>query len=212
MQIETTAAKVARILGEYPTGNLCNAHTNVKAMNPRIRPLLNGTRLAGPARTAKITPGQNAAIHRAVYLSEPGEVLVVDGGGSRYYGPFGDILAQACMDRGINGLVIDATVRDSAEISELGFPVFCLGCNPAATAKTEPGEVNIEINCGDVCVGPGDIIVADADGVVVVPKTVAEEVAVKVDTIRRIELDIVHQIKAGKTTYDILGLSSLYQD
>ena len=200
------AERLAQRLGAYPTGNLCNAHASVLAMDARIVPLFAGARLAGPARTARISAGQNAAIHHAVHLARRGEVLVVDGAASRSFGPFGDILAGACMARGIAGLVIDGTVRDSAEIAALGFPVFCLGRHPAATAKSEPGEVDVEITCGGVTLGPGDFVVGDADGVVVVPKSLAEEVAEQVRTVAAREAEIVEQIKAGKTTYEIFGL------
>ena len=107
-----------------PTGNLCNAHPGVRAMNADIRPLFSGAKLVGPAKTAVTLPGQNAAIHRTLINARPGDVLVVDGGSSREFGPFGDILASACQGKGIAGLVIDSTVRDFAGIRELGFPVF----------------------------------------------------------------------------------------
>lgn len=205
-------SRLTELLAGYPTGNLCNAHGDVKAMHSRIRPIFAAACLAGPARTVRITPGQNAAIHRAVYLAEPGEVLVVDAAASTYYGPFGDILARACMQRGITGLVIDGTVRDCAEITELTFPVFCLGCNPAVTAKTDAGEVDIEIECGDIGVSPGDIVVGDADGVVVIPADIAEKVGDKVRTIASKEEYVVNQLKAGKTTYEIFELANLYKE
>ena len=207
-----TSSSLAQTLGTYPTGNLCNAHFKVTAMHSRIMPLFAGACLAGPARTVRIDPGQNAAIHRAVHLSEPGEVLVVDAGASRYFGPFGDILATACMQRGIAGLVIDGTVRDSAEISALGFPVFCIGRNPAVTAKSERGAVDVAIKCGDVRVNPGDVVVGDADGVVVVPAQIARQVAELVVGVATREEEIVSQLKAGKTTYEVFDLSKLYED
>jgi len=114
-------------LGKYPTGNICNAHSKVRAMDSRIAALSPGMKLAGPAKTAAIIPGQNAAIHRAIHNSRRGDILVVDGKKSLSYGPFGDILATCCQQLGLSGLVIDSTVRDSSEIVDLGFPVFCLG-------------------------------------------------------------------------------------
>lgn len=202
----TSDAEEASGLGAYPTGNLCNAHPGVRAMDASIKPLAFGMKLCGPARTAVISPGQNTAIHRAVHDGRPGEVLVVDGGGSRSWGPFGDILATGCRNKGIAGLVIDSTVRDSAELREMGFPVFCLGTNPSATAKTEPGEVDTPIECGGVPVSPGDIIVADDDGVVVVPRAIAAEVAEKVRAVAEREEDILKQLADGKTTAEIFGL------
>ncbi len=201
------ARQLAESLGAYPTGNLCNAHAAVIAMHARIKPLFPGARVAGPARTARITAGQNAAIHQAVHAAQPGEVLVVDGGASRAYGPFGDILASACLQRRIAGLVIDSTVRDSEEIEALGFPVFCLGRHPAATAKTEPGEVDITITCGGARVKPGDFVVGDADGVVVIPKRLAAAVAESVRAVAAREQSILAQIKAGQTTFEIFGLN-----
>jgi len=206
--VEDTArgVELAKDLGGYPTGNLCNAHTGVRAMDASIKPLADGTRLAGSARTAVIAPGQNAAIHRAVHVARPGDVLVVDGGGSRSWGPFGDILATNCRNRGIVGLVIDSTVRDAAELREMGFPVFCLGTNPSATAKTEPGETDIDIVCGGVPVSPGDIIVGDDDGVVVVPRAIAGEVADGVRKVAEREEAIMKQLAEGMSTAEIFKL------
>ena len=142
-------------LGEFPTGNLCNASAQVRALDAAIAPLSPATRVAGPARTARVVPGHNAAIHRAVYAATPGDVLVVDAGGSKSHGPFGDILAAACQRQGIAGLVIDGMIRDSSEVRALGFPVFCRGTNPAATSKADPGEIDVALRCGGVHVRPG---------------------------------------------------------
>ena len=206
MEHAARGVELAKDLGGYPTGNLCNAHEAVRAMDASIRPLADSMKLAGPACTAVIAPGQNAAIHRAVQSAEPGEVLVVDGGGSRSWGPFGDILATNCRNRGIVGLVIDSTVRDAAELREMGFPVFCLGTNPSATAKTEPGEVDIDIVCGGVPVNPGDIIVADDDGVVVVPLAIAGDVAEGVRGVAEREEAIMKQLADGMSTAEIFKL------
>ncbi len=189
-----------------PTGNLCNAHPGVKAMNAAIRPLFPGARLAGPAKTAIILPGQNAALHRTLINARPGDVLVVDGGGSREFGPFGDILATACQGRGIAGLVIDSTVRDLAGIRELGFPVFCLGTNPSATVKTDPGKIDVAIDCGGVRVSPGDYIVGDEDGVVVIPKQIFQEVLTSAAAIAEREKEILTEIAKGKTTCEIFDI------
>lgn len=189
-----------------PTGNLCNAHPGVKAMNADIRPLFPGAKLAGPAKTAIIPPGQNAGLHRTLLNARPGDVLVVDGGGSREFGPFGDILASACRQKGIAGLVIDSTVRDLAGIRELGFPVFCLGTNPSATVKTEPGKIDVAIDCSGVPVSPGDLIVGDEDGVVVIPKQIIQEVLASAAAIAEREKEILSEIAKGKTTCEIFNI------
>ena len=202
----------AEDLSTFTTSILCNAHSAVRVMAERMHQLFDGARLAGPARTVWMMPGQTAAIHRAVQLAEQGEVLVADVAASLYFGSFDSILASACMERGITGLVIDGTVRDSTKIAELGFPVFCVGRSPAVTDNSEPGEVGIEIVCGEVSVKPGDYIVGDGDGVVVIPKAMACEVAQNAQTVVAREEEIRAQLRAGKTTYEILGLSELYGD
>ncbi len=190
----------------FPTGNFCNTDTRVRAMSARIKPLIRGTRIAGPARTVRITPGQNGAIHRAVHVAQPGDVLVVDGGGSERFGPFGDLLADGCKSKGILGAVFDCTIRDSADIAALGFQVFCLGFHPEATVKTEPGEIDVPVVVGGVSVSPGDIIVGDDDGVVVLPSSFAAEILEKVSHVAEREEVIRARILAGTTTYEILEL------
>ena len=189
-----------------PTGNLCNAHPGVRAMNADIRPLFSGAKLVGPAKTAITLPGQNAAIHRTLINARPGDVLVVDGGSSREFGPFGDILASACQGKGIAGLVIDSTVRDLAGIRALGFPVFCLGTNPSATVKTDPGKIDVPVNCGGLSVAPGDLIIGDEDGVVVIPKKIIQVVLTSATAIAEREKSILGEIAKGKSTCEIFKI------
>ncbi|MEO1725366.1 MAG: RraA family protein, partial [Pseudomonadota bacterium] len=136
----------------YPTGNLCNADPAVRPLTSAIKPLIPGRRIAGPALTARITPGQNGAIHRAVHGARAGDLLVVDGGASDRFGPFGDLLADGCRAKGIVGAVFDCTIRDSADIAALGFAVFCRGFHPEATAKTDAGEVGVTLTLGGVTI------------------------------------------------------------
>lgn len=191
----------------FPTGNLCNADPRVRAIAPAIRPLIPGKRIAGRARTARITLGQNGAIHRAVHHATDGDILVVDGGGSERFGPFGDLLADGCLAKGMVGAVFDCTIRDSADIAALGFQVFCRGFHPEATAKTDRGETDVPVVLGGVTVHPGDIVVGDDDGVVVIPGDAAEEVLTKVAAVAAREESIRARIHAGETTLDIFGLA-----
>lgn len=194
-------------LQSFPTGNLCNADPGVEAMSSAIRPLFKGARVCGPAKTARITPGQNRAIHRAVHGAAQDQVLVVDAGSSLHFGPFGDILATCCVNQGLRGLVIDGTVRDATEIEDIGFAVFCLGTNPAATEKSDPGEVDVEITCGGVRVVPGDFVVGDSDGVVVIPADLVETVAANAAEVAAKEEAFKRAMEEGKTTLEILGLT-----
>ncbi|MEL6518153.1 MAG: RraA family protein [Pseudomonadota bacterium] len=191
----------------FPTGNLCNADPRVRAIAPAIKPLIPGKRIAGRARTARITPGQNGAIHRAVHHAKAGDILVVDGGGSERFGPFGDLLADGCLAKGMVGAVFDCTIRDSADIAALGFQVFCRGFHPEATAKTDRGDTDVTVVLGGVTVHPGDIVVGDDDGVVVIPVDAAEEVLTKVAGVAAREEAIRARIHAGETTLDIFELA-----
>ena len=199
---------IVSTLGRYPTGNLCNAHGDVKAMNAALRPLYPNARIAGFAKTAVTTPGENAAIHRAVHTAESGQVLVVEGGANRSFGPFGDILATCCRYQGVVGAVIDSTIRDTAEITKMQFPIFSLGSNPAATQKAVPGKTDVDVMCGGVCVRPGDIVIGDNDGVVVIPYDIAFDVADSVHLIADRERDILQQLSEGKTTCEIFNIST----
>jgi 4-hydroxy-4-methyl-2-oxoglutarate aldolase len=202
-----TDSDIAHALQRFPTGALCNAHSGVKALDSSIAPLYDGARLCGPAKTARISPGQNAGIHRTAHRAAPGEVLVVDGGAAKTFGPFGDILATFCRRKKIAGLVISSTIRDTAEIRQMQFPVFCMGANPTATAKMDPGEIDVAIMCGGVLIRPGDFVVGDDDGVVVLSREIASEVVNLAEGVLRKEEDILKQIAAGATTCEIFGLT-----
>jgi len=208
MSSKAVASKdnVVNQLRHCPTATLCNAHPKIKAMSSRIQPLFRGATIGARAKTAAISPGQNAAIHRAISTAIAGQVLVVDGGGSLSYGPFGDILAFYCLKVGITGLIIDGTVRDSEAITEMRFPVFCLGTHPAPTGKTDPGEIDACITCGDVTVCPDDIVIADSDGIVIVPDAISKDVYPLVKAIVLKENEIKKRIEKGESTCEIFGI------
>lgn len=190
----------------FPTGNLCNAHTRVRAMAAAIKPLIRGRRIAGRALTVRVTPGQNGAIHRAVHNAAPGDLLVVEGGASERFGPFGDLLAEGCIAKGLVGAVFDCTIRDSFDIATLGFQVFSRGFHPDATAKDDRGETDVALLMGGVTINPGDIVVGDDDGVVVIPRALAREVFEKASEVAAREEATRARIRAGETTLEIFGL------
>ena len=161
------AERLAERLGAYPTGNLCNAHAAVQAMDARIMPLFAGARLAGPARTARISAGQNAAIHHAVHLAAPGEVLVVDGGGSLRCALIGDQLAQLAIDSGWEGALINGCVRDTETLSILPIGIKALNTNPRRSVKRGQGERDIAVQFARVTFNPRHYLYADPDGIVV---------------------------------------------
>ena len=143
-------------------------------MHGRIAPLSPEMALAGPAFTIEVRPGDNLMIHTAMTLARPGDILVIDGKGDRTCALMGAIMINACKQLKLGGVVIDAAVRDTLELRELGFPVFAVGANPNGPTKFVPGRINWPISCGDIAVRPGDLIVGDADGVVVIEREKAE--------------------------------------
>ncbi len=196
-------------LKKLPTGNVGDANGKKGSMDPVIKPIDPTCHLVGPAVTVDCYPGDNLALHQGIYAAKAGDVLVYNCHGYMGAGHFGDIMATACMARGIAGIVMNGTCRDSQDMKEMGFPVFCMGYNPAGTVKESLGKINVPIVCGGVQVNPGDIIVGDCDGVVVVPKEKAEEVFSGAMKIFNKEIDVRKQLEAGKTTLEIYGFDKI---
>jgi 4-hydroxy-4-methyl-2-oxoglutarate aldolase len=147
-----------------------------QVMDIGVRPLWAGiTRVAGPAFTVRCAPGDNLMLHAAIYRAEPGSVLVVESGDLDYALAGGNVCAVA-QRRGISALVADGVVRDVAEVRELGFPVFARGVIPVPAAKLAASPLNGRIRCGGVSLDAGDIVVADEEGIVVVPAARSEQV------------------------------------
>jgi regulator of RNase E activity RraA len=161
---------------------------------------------SGPALTVRGAPDDNLALHRAVDAVRPGELIVLDAVGRHGTAICGDIVARAAQRREAAGLVIDGPVRDLAEIARLGFPVFHRGTSPATPRKEVPGELRVPLVLGGVGISPGDLVVADADGIVVVAAADADEVLARADELATREDDLRERIDAGESTLDLLGL------
>ena len=140
------------------------------ALHGRIRALRPSMKVAGTALTVEVRPGDNLMIHAAMSLAQPGDVLVIDGKGDQTSALMGTIMITACRKLGIAGVVVDGAVRDSLEIEEIGFAVFSVGTNPNGPTKNVGGRIGHPVSVGGVTVHPGDFIIGDADGVVVVER------------------------------------------
>lgn len=140
------------------------------ALDGRIAPVSSSMRLVGPAFTIEVRPGDNLMIHAAMFLAKPGDILVVDGKGDRTCALMGSIMINACKKLGLGGVVLDAACRDTEELRDLGFPVYSVGANPNGPTKNVPGRIGWPVTVGGVTVNPGDLVIGDADGVVVVER------------------------------------------
>lgn len=181
--------------------------TGVASMLPReIRPLSVTWRLEGPASTVQTAPGHNLWLHRAVYAASPGSILMVSTTGGPEFGYWGDILTAAAMERRLGGLVIDGCVRDCAELLRLGFPIFARGLCVRGTGKDAGrGSVGEDVQIGETWVHSGDVVVGDADGVVVVPSDQVATASVRARKRDDAEDLISSRILAGERTLDIYG-------
>lgn len=175
-------------------------------LGPDIRPIQSGTRIAGTAVTVLCHPGDNLMIHAAVETCQPGDILVVAVTAPSTHGFFGDLLATSVQARGVRGLVIDAGVRDTAELRAMGFPAWSRHVSCQGTVKATPGSVNVPVVIGGQTVVPGDVVCADDDGVVVVTRSEAEW-ALEMSRRRLVaEEDARARLAAGELGLDMYGL------
>jgi 4-hydroxy-4-methyl-2-oxoglutarate aldolase len=177
------------------------------ALDSGMKPIDPTVRLAGPAFTVDCRPADNLMLHYAVQQAKAGDVLVVDAKGFMEAGPWGDVLTIQAMKVGIAGLVINGCVRDANLIIELGFPVFCRGLSIKGTGKNQPGKVNVPVNIGDVLIHPGDIVVGDRDGVVIVSQGEVDSVIDSSLAREEKEAGQRKAIEEGAMTVDLLGLA-----
>jgi 4-hydroxy-4-methyl-2-oxoglutarate aldolase len=195
----------------FETATINEASGGKGALSSDIKPLDPSITLCGPAVTVTCRPGDNLILHKAIYLAEPGDVLVVTVGGYVEAGPWGEIMTVAAQARGIAGLVIDGSVRDSRSIIDSKFPVFAKGLSIKGTTKDSLGFINHPICIGGVTVHPGDVISGDADGVVFVAHRELADVLEKCRVRREKEEKIKGEIKKGKSTLELYGFDKILQ-
>ncbi len=193
-------------LAEAGVATVHEAQGRTGLLDPGVLPRQHGARIAGSAVAALCAPGDNIMLHAAVEVLEPGDILVVALTSPATHGMFGDLLAASVLARGCRGLIIDSAVRDIAELNEMGFPIWSRAVYAQGTVKETAGTVNMPIDFGGVAIQPGDVIVADDDGVVVVDRSSASEVADA--SMTRIEKEEASRtrLQAGELGLDMYGL------
>ncbi|HEU4391645.1 MAG TPA: 4-carboxy-4-hydroxy-2-oxoadipate aldolase/oxaloacetate decarboxylase [Blastocatellia bacterium] len=204
--IHRADAAVIKTLGEQGVATVHEAQGRTGLMRPYMRPIYPTARLAGSAVTVSSHPGDNLMIHAAIEVCQPGDVLVVAVTSKSEDGMFGELLATSCQTHGIVGLIIDAGVRDVADLTLMTFPVWSKAISAQGTVKASPGSVNIEVVCGGATVRPGDVIVGDQDGVVVIRRDRAAEISTLGAARIAKEQKSRERLRAGELGVDFYGL------
>lgn len=198
---------------KYNTAILSDALGSANTMESAIRPLMPKLQVCGPAYTIRCFPGDNLMCHYALYKAQAGDVLVVDGASYTEAAIWGGLTSLSAAQRQLEGSIIDGAVRDCQEMREAGYPVYARATTPRSPAKwTERGEVCVPITCGGVTVFPGDLIFGDEDGVVVIPSRQLAQILKKAEEFAAKEREMVAVVKAGKTVYELLGMSCYLEE
>jgi len=197
-----TVDSIIKQAQKIPSSTLHEAAGKIGALPSIIKPINPLVGVCGFAYPVQTVPGNNLWLHRAIYEAKPGEVLVVSTGGFVEAGYWGEVMTTAAMARGLVGIVIDGGVRDSKRMIELGFPVFSAGLCIRGTTKDKDtkGSLGQSIIIGDVTINRGDVVVGDADGVVVIPRDMVQDVIKKGIQRENSETEIIGKLKKGETT------------
>lgn len=196
-------------LAKFSPATIHEAQGRRGALSSRLKPVDYRMKLCGPAFTVKSSPRDNIMLQLAINYAKPGDIIVVSAGEYEEAGSFGDVLANACLAKGIGGLVTDTGVRDTLQLRELGLPVFSLSTCIKGTVKETLGTTNDSIIVGGEIIHPGDVIVGDADGLVVVRRNEVAEVAKLSQAREDAEAGYIAAYKQGKSVIEVSNLDAV---
>ncbi|WP_110955152.1 RraA family protein [Anaerosinus massiliensis] len=182
---------------EIPVANIADNMNRLACIDARIRPM-NNAPLLGTAFTIKTRPGNNLLLHKALDMAKPGDVIVVAAQGRLENAITGELMISWAKERGIAGLIIDGAIRDAAAVRKMDIPVYAAGVTPNGPYKDPCGEINAPVSCGGIVINPGDILVGDADSVVVIDPKDAEELLAKSREVLAKETVFLEEIHKGK--------------
>lgn len=194
---ERPSKELVEAFRDIPVANIDDCMNRIAAVDSKLKPL-NKARLLGTAFTVKAPAGDNLMFHKALDMAQPGDVLVISTFGSQSRSLCGEIMTRYAMSKGLAGFVVDGCVRDSVEIGEItDFPVYAKGVTPNGPYKNGPGEINFPVACGNQVICPGDILVGDGDGLIVIKPEEAAELAARAKAISESEKGQFASIAAG---------------
>ncbi len=210
-EIERPNVEIVKKLGEIATSTLSDAMGRSGGMTHEIKPACPNFRLCGPAYTIRSYVKDNLMVHYGLKMAKPGDILVVESGGYPDGAFWGELMSLAAKRNGLGGIVLDAGVRDRGRLGEVGFPVFSRSVIPVGTLKDSPGSINIPVQCAGVVVNPGDVVVGDEDGVVVLPREEIHGILKKALEILKKEEEIRKRIASGEKLFDLLDLARFFE-
>ena len=203
-----TPQQIAETLGRYPTSTIYEAAGKRGDMSPDIRPIVPGARLSGIAYTVKTFPSDTTGVLRALDDAPPGSVLVIDAGGTDRGAVWGGTSSLVCGKRGLTGCVTNGCVRDVDDLVAAGVAVYAAGVAARGSVKNHEGWRGIPVSVGGVAVSPGDYVVGDSDGIVVVPSAEGAELCDRAHDQRRVERERDSRIRNGESLASVLGLAA----